>query len=1008
MPHRPSQARPCGDSLPIRPRRPRLASWLLLLGASGGLVPGALGSPPAPSQDTEEELVRLLAEERVEADRLRRVGEYGEARGLLSEHLRDDETDAASRALLGRVYLDEGRRLDRAERHLVQALEEARDPGVRRGAAVDLLRLLHRLGRDREARAEVLPAALEGEGESDPEALFRAAAVLRAVGERAEAERLLRRGARAGSTTSWRDLLGRGRCLQRLGDLEAAASELLEADRLTHAGGGRGEAEVLVALGSLVFEADREVADAEGRSAAKLLDEALRLNPASEGALLAMYELHRVNWMRQRRDEGEFLERMIELRPDSVDAHLVAAGAALRIGKLPAVRSELERLEDTAPGRREVRTLRAALCWVEHDRERAEAILDELLAIDPLDSGPEREVGHHLLDLYRFAEARPFLERAVERDPSDHRAWIHLGHALANTGDEAAALEALRRSREAGGLRQDAWRKNMTMVLERLEREYTTDDFGDLSFAWKPDAEAVLSVYLEPFYREVRAELAERYGFTPAPTHIEVFRRHQDFSVRSTGFEGFPALGVCFGPVVTALSPNSELRGTFSWARTSFHEFTHVIHLGLSHNRCPRWITEGLATWEEAQRNPAWQRNMRRDLVDARANGRIIPVRDLNAAFRGPRILFGYYQGGLVCELLIGRYGFPPIVRLLEAFDEGLDLDQALDRVYGISPEELDAALLELVDGKVADLAIEPRWEPEVLLRRRLSLGPEPPDGADAEALREWQEAWLDQAWGAFQTDRAVDAAEFLRRARSAGQEPPRALFLRGAISWKEGDRDTARALYLEALEAGSESFGARMALGAWHAGRGEYAQAEEHYLAAEAAFPGFDEESLAAELALAGVLIAHDQEDEAMRAAERYLRYEAGNYPWRMRVARWHLTAERFEEAAFLFNEANEIDPFSRELHLLWAQSLEGAGRHEEALREWRVAAIVPVELDLGATSAATPEERASWLAGEVRALVALGRLQEAREALGRARELAPEADGVAAAGEALAAAGG
>jgi tetratricopeptide (TPR) repeat protein len=204
------------------------------------------------------------------------------------------------------------------------------------------------------------------------------------------------------------------------------------------------------------------------------------------------------------------------------------------------------------------------------------------------------------------------------------------------------------------------------------------------------------------------------------------------------------------------------------------------------------------------------------------------------------------------------------------------------------------------------------------------------------------------------------------------------------------------------------------MALGAWHAGRGEYAQAEEHYLAAEAAFPGFAEESLAAELALAGVLIAHDQEDEAMRAAERYLRYEAGNYPWRMRVARWHLAAGRFDEAAFLFHEANEIDPFARELHLLWARSLEGAGRHEEALREWRVAAIVPVELDLGATSEASADERAAWLAGEVRALVALGRLQEARESLERARELAPgleeleELEELEAAEAALEAAGG
>ena len=56
-----------------------------------------------------------------------------------------------------------------------------------------------------------------------------------------------------------------------------------------------------------------------------------------------------------------------------------------------------------------------------------------------------------------------------------------------------------------------------------------------------------------PFYRTARLDLASRYGHTPGETLIEVFRKHGDFSVRSVGFEGFPALGVCFGPVVTAL-----------------------------------------------------------------------------------------------------------------------------------------------------------------------------------------------------------------------------------------------------------------------------------------------------------------------------------------------------------------------------------------------------------------------------------------------------------------------
>jgi hypothetical protein len=217
----------------------------------------------------------------------------------------------------------------------------------------------------------------------------------------------------------------------------------------------------------------------------------------------------------------------------------------------------------------------------------------------------------------------------------------------------------------------------MILVLEAIRDEHVTEQYSDLSFSWRADGAQILRTYLVPFYEEARTELAARYGFTPPPTRIEVFRRFPDFSVRSVGYAGFPALGVCFGPVVTSVSPLSQLRGNFSWARTSYHEFTHVIHLGLSHNRCPRWITEGLATWEEVRKRPSWTRNMRRELIDAYANKNLIPLRELNRAFRGPRILFGYYQGGLLCEMLIDAYDFPPMIRLLEAFDRGLDLDQA-------------------------------------------------------------------------------------------------------------------------------------------------------------------------------------------------------------------------------------------------------------------------------------------------------------------------------------------
>jgi hypothetical protein len=201
--------------------------------------------------------------------------------------------------------------------------------------------------------------------------------------------------------------------------------------------------------------------------------------------------------------------------------------------------------------------------------------------------------------------------------------------------------------------------------------------------------------------------------------------------VRSTGFEGYPALGVCFGPVVTSVSPISEVRGTFSWARTAFHEFTHVIHLGLSHNRCPRWITEGIATWEEENQSPNWTRNMRRELIDALANDDLLRVREMNRAFRGQRILFGYYQCGLIVRMWIEKYGFQAMVGLLQAFDAGADLDQALAQVLKTTPEAVDASSAPSRRSSSPASAVEPRWSPATLARLRHHARAQAADGRD-------------------------------------------------------------------------------------------------------------------------------------------------------------------------------------------------------------------------------------------------------------------------------------
>jgi tetratricopeptide (TPR) repeat protein len=954
--------------------------------------------------EAQRELEQLLARERAQADLARRRGEPRLALKILSEHLDDEPTDAASRTLRALVRWDRGE-VETALADGRRAMEDATDTSValRRACGRNLAGMLTELGRVAEA-LEVLDAAgLDAVG--DPRDAWVLGCALAEGRGREAARRVLEMGAAAAAEPSpstyledqgpagglaWRWALARGRCEAWLGRLERASGTFVAAldvaasgGRADDPGGAEEEPDLLSALADVYFEADREVEKAARRSPENLYREALKKNPTHASALLGRFRLYRYNRQRRRHRPQEFLAALLGAHPKHVDGWMASVEADLEDGRLLAARRSLERLRQLAGERRGVRALGAALAAVEQRHEDARAILDGLAGRDPIDSAPERMVGRLLLELYRFGEALPHLQAAIAADRSDHLAWGYMGRALANLGREEEAREALENSHRAAAGRQDARRENLARVLEAMDRDYVTHRAGEHTFRWRPDGAPVLEVYLVPHYAEAREDLARRYGYSPGPVLIEVFRKHERFSVRSVGFEGFPALGVCFGAVVTAVSPLAKMRGTFSWARTSFHEFTHVIHLGLSHNRCPRWITEGLATWEEVRANPAWTRNMRRDLVDARANGQLIPVRELNRAFRGPRILFGYYQGGLLCELLIAEHGFPSLVAFLEAFDRGLDLDAALDEVFGITAEELDAAFAAHVDSKLADIRIEPRWDARHVATARLGLSSKPP--ADAEARAGWEDAWCTQAWAAWQDGRTVDAQEALRvlAANSPAVEPTRAHFLRAEIALARGDRDAARELIEAALASGgpgAREFRSLVTLGILRRDADDPAVATdgalEAWAAAETCFPGYREQALAPELLAAELLLDRGDAgdtDAARVAQERWLAWNGGSFDLFVEVARWHQGAGRFPEAAERWRLANEVDPFVRSLHWEWGQALLDAGRPQEALREFRVGPLVPPALDGEGAGPLSDGDRARWRAAEEKCLLLL-----------------------------------
>ena len=146
----------------------------------------------------------------------------------------------------------------------------------------------------------------------------------------------------------------------------------------------------------------------------------------------------------------------------------------------------------------------------------------------------------------------------------------------------------------------------MYTVMSELADNYDTITTDSYIVKLHNKESKVLKKFVPQFLEGSFAEFEARYGFKPeTPIIFDMLKRHADFSVRTMGTMGLGALGVCFGPTVMMDSPSARRPGTFNWAGTAHHEIAHVFTLQLSRGRTPRWLTEGLSSWEEVRRSPS-------------------------------------------------------------------------------------------------------------------------------------------------------------------------------------------------------------------------------------------------------------------------------------------------------------------------------------------------------------------------------------------------------------------
>lgn len=373
----------------------------------------------------------------------------------------------------------------------------------------------------------------------------------------------------------------------------------------------------------------------------------------------------------------------IAIDPGQPDAWLILASEAMDASRRDEARVALETVLSGNAKHVEALALSAALAQVEDRAADVDAFTARALAVNPRNADVARIIGERVARQYRFDEAVRFLRDAVALDPDNSRAQASLGLHLLRTGDEAEARKAL----DAAFARDpfDAVTYNLLSLLDTLDK-FVTVPARNLTIRFHEQDAAVLQPYLVPLAEQALAELSKRYAFTPqGPILVEVFPRHDDFAVRTMGLPGMiGALGACFGKVVTMDSPKARPPGTFNWAATLWHELAHVITLQMSGNRLPRWLSEGISTFEETRARPGWGRESELLFAQAHATGRVLPLADLNSGFaKVETINLAYQEAAMLVAYLVETRGDEQLRAFVRSFGEGLDDETALRRAYG-------------------------------------------------------------------------------------------------------------------------------------------------------------------------------------------------------------------------------------------------------------------------------------------------------------------------------------
>lgn len=701
---------------------------------------------------------------------------------------------------------------------------------------------------------------------------------------------------------------------------------------------------------------------------------ALAVNPHSAVAH-ALYARIKIEQSFDFSGAEEEIAKALAVNPNLVMAHVTRAGMELRDLDIAAADRHLDRALEVDGNDLEALSVRAAVRYLADDEAGFARAKQEVFRRNRRFSRMYSIIAGFADWEHRYPEIVEMAREAVTLDPDDAFAHATLGLNLLRMGEEETGLDALR----------EAWRRDrynvqvyntLNLYDDVLSREYERFESGPFHFRMHREERPILERYVPRALGGAHRDMVRRYGFTPdGPVHLEMFARQQDFSVRTMGLPNLGVQGVCFGKVVTAISPRG---GPFNWGQITWHELAHVFHIQLSSNRVPRWFTEGLAEYETNIARPEWRRELDHELWAALEGDRLPPLRLMNRAFTRARsardMIAAYYASTRIVTYIVERFTFAKIVEMLRGWGAGRSSEEVVQRALGISIDDLDRDFRAHARRRLASHAGQ--FSPD--LHRYEEL---PPLRAAAQAAPTDADAQAALAAGLMVHGERDEARQAAERAVAAEATHPLGRFVLARLT---EDRAQAEQHLRQILAGGRDGYELRLLLARMAAQREDRGVARRELEAAVA----LDADRAEAWMGL--MQVAETTEDAALRlrVLERLATLDEHDREANAALLELLVAQERWDDVVRFGEMGTFVDPGRAETHRVLAEAYLRADRGRDALYEADSALVLE------------PEAAGPFHLTRARALMALGRRGPAREAVEEARRVDPS---LAAQGQAI-----